>query len=58
MICKQVDWFDLVPILFITLLNETELICLHTVKWFQVLLCNSNNLTSVIHLLTLKWTYI
>ena len=24
-------------------LNETELICLHTVKWFQVLLCITNN---------------
>ena len=24
-------------------LNEPELICLHTVKWFQVLLFNANN---------------
>ena len=33
-ICKHILW--------IALLNEPELICLHTVKWFQVLLCNSN----------------
>ncbi len=30
--------------LYITFLNEPELICLHTVKWFQVLLSNTNNL--------------
>ena len=35
-------------ILLITFLNEPELIFLHTVKWFQVLLCSSNNLTSII----------
>ena len=30
--------------LFVTLfLNKLELICLHTVKWFQVLLSNTNN---------------
>ena len=27
------------------ILNESELICLHTVKWFQVLLFNTNNST-------------
>ena len=30
-------------ILLITFLNEPELILLHTVKWFQVLLFNTNN---------------
>ena len=25
------------------ILNESELICLHTVEWFQNLLCNTNN---------------
>ena len=35
MICKH--------ILLITFLNEPELILLHTVKWFQVLLCTTNN---------------
>ena len=30
-------------ILLITLLNEPKLIYLHTVKWFQVLLCITNN---------------
>ena len=36
MICKH--------ILLITFLNEPELIVfLHMVKWFQVLLCNTNN---------------
>ena len=30
--------------LYVTLsLNVQELICLHTVKWFQVLLLNTNN---------------
>ena len=38
--------------LLIIFLNEPELICLHTVKLFQVLQCNSNNLTSVICLHT------
>ena len=31
---------------------------LHTVKCFQVLLCNGNNLLSVICLHTFKWIYI
>ena len=31
---------------------------LHTVKGFQILLCNSNNSTSVICLHTFKWLYI
>ena len=35
MICKH--------ILLITFLNEPMLILLHTVKWFQVLLCITNN---------------
>ena len=39
MICKH--------ILLITFLNEPDA-SLPTVKWFQVLLCNSHNLTSVI----------
>ena len=30
-------------ILLITFVNEPKLILLHTVKWFQVLLCMSNN---------------
>ena len=30
-------------ILEITFLSESELICLHTVKWFQVLLFNTND---------------
>ena len=30
--------------------NGTELICLHASKWFQLLLYNSHNLTSVIYL--------
>ena len=51
MICK-----DILPITF---LNEPELLFfLQTVKWLQVLLCNSNNLTSVICMHTLKWIYI
>ena len=29
--------------LSVTFLNESELICLHIVKWFQVLLSNTNN---------------
>ena len=37
-------------------LNEPEFICLHTVKWFQVLLYNTKfRLTSVICLHTVKW---
>ena len=44
------------PLLFtIRVYNKTELICLHTVKWFQVLLCNTNNLTSLICWHTVKW---
>ena len=34
------------------------IICLHTIKWFKVLRCSSNNLTSVICLHTFKWRYI
>ena len=34
MICKQ--------ILLITFVNEPQLLLLHTVKWFQVLLCVTN----------------
>ena len=30
-------------ILLITFLNESKLILLHAVKWFQVLLCVTNN---------------
>ena len=37
--------------MLITFLNEPELF-FHTVKWFQVLLHNSHNLTSVIYLHT------
>ena len=40
MICKH--------ILLITFLNDPQLIVLHIVKWFQVLLCITNN--SIIHL--------
>ena len=36
-ICKR--------ILQITFLNEPELICLHTIKCFQIVACNSNNLS-------------
>ena len=35
MICKH--------ILMIAFLNKPDLISLHTVKWFQVLLLNTNN---------------
>ena len=35
MICKY--------ILLITFLDEAKLIVLHSVKWFQVLLCITNN---------------
>ena len=35
MVCKH--------ILLIMFLNEAKLILLHTVKWFQVLLCITNN---------------
>ena len=46
-------------ILSITFLKEPELnfFFLHPVKWFQVLLCNSNNLASVICLHTFKYMY-
>ena len=50
MICKQ--------ILLIKILNEPELISLYTVKCFQVLLCDSNNLTTVICLHTFKSMYV
>ena len=29
--------------LYVTILNELELLCLHTVKCFQILLSNTNN---------------
>ena len=35
MICEQ--------ILFMTFLNDTNVILWHTVKWFYVMLCISNN---------------
>ena len=42
----------------ITFLNESEIIIFFlTVKWFQVLLCNSNNLTSVIFLPAFEQIY-
>ena len=40
--------YDFKHILLITFLNKSELIFLHTVKWFQVLLYICNNLASVI----------
>ena len=40
------------------IIQFTIIICFHTVKWFQVLLCNRNNLTSVIRLHTFKSIYI
>ena len=43
MISKLVDWFNLISILFIIFLNEPELIFMHRVKCFQVLLSNTNN---------------
>ena len=46
-------WF--VDILWKSVLNEPELIFLHTSKWFQVLLCSNNNLTSVISLHSFKY---
>ena len=39
-------------ILLLTFLKKPELFFLHTVKWFQILLYNSHNLTSVICLHT------
>ena len=45
-------WF--VDHLLITFLNEPELICLHTVKWFQVLLRNNDNLTLILCLCKFK----
>ena len=43
--------------MLITFLNELELICLHIVKWFQVLLCNINTISAIcFH--TVKWIYI
>ena len=45
----------------ITIKNEyfysLLIICLNTVEWFQVLLCNTNNLKSVNCLHTCKWIY-
>ena len=41
-------------ILLNTFLNEPELFFLYTVKWFQVLLHNSHNSTSVICLHTVR----
>ena len=32
------------------MVSSIAIYCLHTVKWFQVLLCNSNNLTSILYL--------
>ena len=37
-------------VLLIKFLNEPELIFLHTVKWFQVLLSNMNNSIFYYHL--------
>ena len=36
MICKHIVYRQ-------HFLNGTEIICLHTVKWFQVFLSNTNN---------------
>ena len=36
-------------------MNQPLSICLHTIKWFQALLWNANNLTSIICLHTVKW---
>ena len=38
----------------ITFLNKPKLIVFYTVKWFQVFLCNSNNLKLVICLHSFK----
>ena len=35
--------------------NELKLICLHKIKWFQVLICNTNDSISVICLHMVKW---
>ena len=58
-ICKRTHSFEysyIVSIIYIELeyFYLQLIICLHTVKWFQVLLCNSNNVTSVICLHTVK----
>ena len=50
--------YDLKKNFLKTFLNESELIFLPTVKWFQVLICNSNNLISVICLHIFKWIFI
>ena len=47
MICKQ--------IVLVIFLNEPELICLPTIKWFQFLLYNTNNSTLIICLHTVTW---
>ena len=43
--CRNYFFFIVEPLQFeVTLfLNEQEVICLHTVKWFQVLLSITNN---------------
>ena len=43
--------------LLVTFSNKPKLISLHTVKYFQVLLYNTNNLTPVIFC-SVKWLYI
>ena len=43
-----------IHILLMTFLNEPEVICLHTVKWFHVFLSNTNNSIYISHLITLK----
>ena len=46
MVCKH--------IFLISFLNMAELIFIHTVKWIQVFVCNSHNLTSAICLIAFK----
>ena len=43
-VCKLIVCSLYIYILFITLLNDPKLILLLTVKWFQVLVCITNNL--------------
>ena len=43
-------------ILLIKFLNKPKLILLNTAKWFQILLCITNNSTSVICLCKVKWS--
>ena len=49
MTCSLYTWIYMIckHILLITLLNVPELICFHTVKWFQVFLFTENN--SAVH---------